>query len=196
MSEPTKDLHVCMGLNSCKNLGVTGKNDCAGMGDCATAIGHPCHTLNSCKGQGGCGIFGTTEEFCHPGLNDCKYQGSCGVPILNSRFIAQGPNKGRSVWVLARARFEEQREADNKPYGQAPLPYGPTSEFVSKVTNQTGSHSSCAQSGDRNCSYAAGPIERAKEAEERVLKMSKESAAKIAESISVCPNLETKKNGK
>ena len=133
MSEPKKDLHVCMGLNSCKNLGYTGKNDCAGMGDCATAVGHPCHTLNSCKGQGGCGIFGTTEEFCHPGLNDCKYQGSCGVPILNSRFIAQGPNKGRSVWVLARARFEEQREAENKPYGMAPLPYGPTSEFVSKI---------------------------------------------------------------
>ncbi len=196
MSEQKTDLHVCMGLNSCKNLGYSGKNDCAGMGDCSTAVEHPCHTLNSCKGQGGCGIFGTTEEFCHPGLNDCKYQGSCGVPIINSRFIAQGPNKGRSVWVLARARFEENREAEGKPFGPAPLPYGPTSQYVSKIRGKAGSYSSCAQSGSRNCSYAAGPIDRAQEAEERVLKMSQESADKIADSLSTCPNLEKGANGK
>lgn len=188
--EINKDLHVCMGLNSCKNLGYSGKNNCAGMGDCATAVGHPCHTLNDCKGQGGCGIFGTTEEFCHPGLNDCKYQGSCGVPILNSRFIAQGPNKGRSVWLLARARFEENRvvEGEDIP-GASPLPYGPTNQYVAKLRGQAGDYSSCAQSGDRNCSYAASPIERAKEAEERVLKMSKESLIKLPESTSHCPKL-------
>lgn len=191
MSKDTQDLHVCMGLNNCANQGVDGKNDCAGMGACSTAVGHPCHTLNDCKGQGGCGIFGTTEEFCHPGQNDCKYQGSCGVPIINSRFIAQGPNKGRSVWVLARARFEEERQAKGLKYGQAPLPYGPTAEYVSKITGKTGAHSSCAQSGDRNCSYAEGPIQRAKDAEARVLKMSQQSADKIADSLGVCPNLET-----
>lgn len=193
MSKEKKELHVCMGLNNCANQGYSGKNDCAGMGDCATAVGHPCHTLNDCKGQGGCGIFGTTQEFCHPGLNDCKYQGSCGVPILNSRFIAQGPNKGRSVWILARKRFEEYREANNLPKpGPAPLQYGPTNEYVSKITGSPGSHSSCAQSGDRNCSYAAGPVERAKQAEERVLKMSKESEVKLPESVSHCPTFKSK----
>ena len=199
MSEENIDKHVCMGLNSCKNLGYTGNNDCAGQGDCSTAVGHPCHTLNSCKGEGGCGIFGTTEEFCHPGQNECKYQGSCGVPILNSRFIAQGPNKGRSVWVLARARFEEKRQSEGKKYGPSPLPYGPTNEFLIKQRTPAdvdpkdfqSDYSSCAQSGSRNCSYAVGPIERAQEAEARVLKINKESAAKIADSISVCPNLET-----
>lgn len=191
MSEPIKDLHVCMGLNSCKNTGFSKKNDCAGMGDCSTAVGHPCHTLNSCKGQGGCGIFGTTEEFCHPGLNDCKYQGSCGVPILSSRFIAQGPNKGRSVWLLARARFEETREAEGKGYGASPEPFGPSNKFLIQARGYgfKGDYSSCAQSGDRSCSYAAGPIERAKEADARVLKMQQESAAKIAESISTCPKI-------
>ena len=38
--------------------------------------------------------------------------------------------------------------------------------------------------------FAAGPIERAEEAEARVLKMNQESAEKIADSISTCPNLE------
>ena len=198
MTEDNIDKHVCMGLNSCKNQGYSGENDCAGMGDCATAVSHPCHTLNSCKGQGGCGIFGTTQEFCHPGQNDCKYQGSCGVPILNSRFIAQGPNKGRSVWVLARARFEEKRQAEQLGYGSSPMPYGPTNEFLIKqrtpknttLDQVSTDYSSCAQSGDRNCSYAVDPIKRAEEAEARVLKMSQDSAEKIADSISTCPNLE------
>ena len=125
----TRELHTCMGLNSCQNAGYSGKNECAGMGDCATAVSHPCHTLNACKGQGGCGIFGTTEELCYPGENVCRYQGSCGVPILNSRFMAQGPNKGRSVWLLARARFEIKRTKNGEEIGNSPLPFGPTEEL-------------------------------------------------------------------
>lgn len=193
MSTEKKELHVCMGLNHCANQGYSKDNKCAGMGDCATAVGHPCHTLNDCKGQGGCGIFGTTQEFCHPGLNDCKYQGSCGVPILNSRFIAQGPNKGRSVWILARKRFEEFREANglSKP-GQPPLPYGPTSEFVTKITGVTGTHASCGQSGDRNCSYDADPTQRAKDADARVLKMSQDSEKELPDSVSHCPTFKSK----
>ncbi len=150
---PPKELHTCMGLNSCKNKGFSGNNDCAGQGDCST-VNHPCHVLNECKGQGGCGLFGTTQEFCHPGENDCKYQGSCGAPILASRFIAQGPNKGRSVWQLARELFLKRMEAqgievdkDKLPIGQE---YGPTDEFVAA----RGAGSSCGQSGDRYCSYA------------------------------------------
>ncbi|MEQ6123030.1 hypothetical protein AAON49_02370 [Pseudotenacibaculum sp. MALMAid0570] len=184
----TRELHVCMGLNSCKNAGYSGNNDCAGQGDCSTAVGHPCHTLNACKGQGGCGIFGTTEEFCHPGENDCRYQGSCGVPILNSRFMAQGPNKGRSVWLLARARFEQRRAANGESYGKAPLPYGPTEEFVNKLRGTTGKdYSSCAQSGSRSCSYINDKAERKKAADARVAKMEKESEKKMPDTLKTCP---------
>lgn len=184
----TRELHVCMGLNSCKNAGYSGNNECAGQGDCATAVGHPCHTLNACKGQGGCGIFGTTEEFCHPGENDCRYQGSCGVPILKSRFMAQGPNKGRSVWILARARFEQRRQANGQSFGEAPLPYGPTPEFVNEIRGTTGySYASCAQSGSRACSYANDKKKRKKEADRRVQKMAKKSQKKLKDTLNVCP---------
>ena len=184
----TRELHVCMGLNSCKNAGYSGSNDCAGKGDCATAVGHPCHTLNACKGQGGCGIFGTTEEFCHPGENDCRYQGSCGVPILESRFMAQGPNKGRSVWLLARARFEEKRNAQGLKYGEAPLEYGPTEEFVNELRGtKDQDYSSCAQSGSRSCSYAADKDVRKKEAAFRVQAMAEMSKKKLPETLNNCP---------
>ncbi len=183
-----KELHVCMGLNSCKNEGFTSKNDCAGQGDCATAVAHPCHTLNACKGQGACGLFGTTAEFCHPGENDCRYQGSCGVPILNSRFISQGPNKGRSVWQLARARFEEKRKDLIPETGDSPQPFGPTIEFVnalpgipSKIT------SSCGQSGDRACSYANDKTVRKDEADAKVLLMNIESEVLLPDTLSTCP---------
>jgi hypothetical protein len=183
----TRELHVCMGLNSCKNAGYSGNNDCAGQGDCSTAVGHPCHTLNACKGQGGCGIFGTTEEFCHPGENDCRYQGSCGVPILASRFMAQGPNKGRSVWQLARARFEEKRNASCESFGEAPEKYGPSNEYVNTIRNTTGhDYSSCGQSGSRSCSYINNPNVRKAAAEARVLNMQEESAKKLPETLSSC----------
>jgi hypothetical protein len=183
----TRELHVCMGLNSCKNAGYSGNNDCAGKGDCSTAVGHPCHTLNACKGQGGCGIFGTTEELCHPGENECRYQGSCGVPILSSRFMAQGPNKGLSVWQLARARFEEKRRASNESFGVAPQQYGPSNEYVNTVRGTTGQYySSCGQSGSRSCSYINNPVDRKAAAAARVLKMEEESAKKLPETISNC----------
>lgn len=189
----TKELHVCMGLNSCKNAGYSGNNDCAGQGDCSTAVGHPCHTLNACKGQGGCGIFGTTEELCHPGENDCRYQGSCGVPILSSRFMAQGPNKGLSVWQLARIRFEEKRKKNKKPFGDAPEKYGPSDEYVNSIRGTSGvDYSSCGQSGSRSCSYINDPAKRKIAAAERVLKMEEESAKKLPESLSNC---QPKKHG-
>jgi hypothetical protein len=184
----TRELHVCMGLNSCKNAGYSGSNDCAGKGDCSTAVGHPCHTLNACKGQGGCGIFGTTEEFCHPGENDCRYQGSCGVPVLASRFMAQGPNKGRSVWLLARARFEEKRTGKGQNFGEAPEPLGPSEAYINTIRGTIGKgYSSCGQSGTRACSYANDPIKRKAEAEARVLKMKVDSLKKLPETLSTCP---------
>ncbi|KAF2506888.1 hypothetical protein EYY60_20450 [Flavobacterium zhairuonense] len=189
----TKELHVCMGLNSCKNAGYSGNNDCAGQGDCSTAAGHPCHTLNACKGQGGCGIFGTTEELCHPGENDCRYQGSCGVPILSSRFMAQGPNKGLSVWQLARIRFEEKRIKEGETFGEAPQQYGPSDEYVNTIRGTSGvDYSSCGQSGSRSCSYINDPVKRKAAAAERVLKMEEESAKKLPESLSNC---QSKNNG-
>jgi hypothetical protein len=186
------ELHVCMGINSCKGMGYGGTNDCAGIGDCATAVGHPCHTLNECKGQGACGIFGTTEEFCHPGENDCRYQGSCGVPILDARFFSQGPNKGRSVWQLARKRFEEKRNAEGKPFGPPPAGiYGPSNDFINKLKNQPAGkdNSSCGNSGSRSCSYIADPIARKAAADARVLAVNKESAAKMDETLATCKNV-------
>lgn len=183
-----KELHVCMGLNSCKNAGVSGNNECAGQGDCATAVGHPCHTLNACKGQGACGLFGTTEEFCHPGENDCRYQGSCGVPILASRFFMQGPNKGLSVWQLARKRFEEKREGHKPKTGKSPQRFGPTQEYVNALPNVTNKiTSSCGQSGNRSCSYANDADTRKKDADKRVLKMQEKSKEKLHKMLSTCP---------
>lgn len=182
------ELHLCMGLNSCKATGYSGTNNCAGMGDCAT-INHPCHTLNECKGQGGCGLFGTTEEFCFPSQNNCRYQGSCGSPILSSRFVTQGPNKGHSVWQLARQRFEALRAGTNPPVGTPPGgSFGPSNTYVNEIRNTTGKdYSSCGQSGSRHCSYLANPAERAIAADARVLVMEIESAAKMKETLLTCP---------
>jgi len=188
--QTVQELHVCMGLNSCKGNGYGGTNNCAGQGDCSTIV-HPCHTLNECKGQGGCGLFGTTEEFCFPSQNECRYQGSCGAPILASRFIMQGPNKGFSVWQLARQRFEEQRAELEPPVGPFPAsqPYGPTNAFVNVIKKQDPDtdNSSCGQSGTRYCSYLADPIARAAAAEERVLVMEKASAQQMQQMLTQCP---------
>jgi hypothetical protein len=148
---PPLELHSCMGLNSCKGRDYFGTNECAGMGYCAT-VQHPCHTLNECAGQGGCGLFGTPEEFCHPGANDCAYQGSCGTPIPASRFITGGPNRGRSVWMLARRLFEERMDKRNRSYGPAPFQTGPTLEWLGDNVNWT---SSCGQSGAKFCSFVS-----------------------------------------
>ena len=179
-----------MGLNDCQNLGYSGKNDCAGQGDCATVV-HACHTLNECKGQGGCGLFGTPDEFCYPSQNDCKYQGSCGSPILSSRFFVDGPNKGTSVWQLARKRFEEKRAAEGKKVGPPPAgPYGPSNDYVNTLKQTDRDNSSCGQSGDRFCSYAADAGARKAEATVRVGDMMQESKQNIDKAVQNCPSRE------
>lgn len=116
--------HACMGLNSCKasdRFGVGGPgvdlkpastwrapNNCAGQGYCSTAVDHTCHVQNDCKHQGGCGLYGTGEEMDRPGENDCRSLGSCATPINAERFSTNGPNQGKSVWLRARAVFEEK----------------------------------------------------------------------------------------
>ena len=113
--------HACMGLNSCKasdRFGVAGAsgppgpglppNACAGQGYCSTATDHTCHVQNDCRDQGGCGLYGTGEELNRPGDNDCRSQGSCATPINAERFSTNGPNRGQSVWLRARAVFEEK----------------------------------------------------------------------------------------
>ena len=180
---PVLELHACMGLNACKGHGWSGNNDCAGTGDCATNR-HPCHTLNDCRGQGGCGLFGTTQEFCTPGQNNCAFQGSCGTPILASRFIAQGPNKGTSVWQLARKLFEERMAKAKRTVGPPPAgqEYGPTTEFAATL----GAGQSCGQSGERYCSYAFGYTENEKDKKARREAFEKKSAALLPKTLKNC----------
>ena len=109
-------LHACMGLNSCRGSdrfgldGPDGKgpNACAGQGFCATTADHTCHVQNDCRNQGGCGLYGTAEELDVPALNGCRSLGSCATPINAERFSTNGPNQGKSVWLRARAVFEQQ----------------------------------------------------------------------------------------
>ncbi len=147
------ELHACMGLNACKGHDVFGTNNCAGTGFCATQA-HSCHTLNNCRGQGGCGLFGTSEEQSRPGANDCSFQGSCGTPIPASRFGTQGPNQGKSVWLLARKLFEERMEKANRNVGKPPKGYskGPTLTFLKTI----GRGASCGSSGNKGCSVSGG----------------------------------------
>ena len=96
LSEP----HVCRGLNTCKGKAKGGKNECAGMGDCATVKAHTCKGENACRGEGGCG-----EK---PGENECKGMGECAVPL------------DKKAWPKARKRFEEVMEKASKKVGKAP----------------------------------------------------------------------------
>jgi len=96
MSEP----HVCRGLNTCKGNGAGSGNDCAGLGNCATAEKHACRTHNECKGQGGCGE--------NPGENSCKSKGACGVPLSDK------------AWTKARKSFEGAMQNAGKKIGAAP----------------------------------------------------------------------------
>jgi hypothetical protein len=94
-------LHACRGLNECKGLGKSAKNDCAGQGDCYT-VKHDCAGQNDCKYQGGCGG--------ENGMNDCKTKGGCGhFPIAEA-----------DVWKKARAAFEARLKSANKKFGLAP----------------------------------------------------------------------------
>ena len=116
--QPGEVRHACMGLNHCKGQGRMRGNDCAGQGYCSTALAynsadaehglvsdHQCHVTNQCKGQGGCGLYGTSDEQNAPGGNTCRSLGSCATPINAERFSTDGANRGKSVWVRARAVF-------------------------------------------------------------------------------------------
>jgi hypothetical protein len=142
------ELHTCMGLNACKGHDRYGTNNCVGSGQCAT-VQHVCHTLNKCKGQGGCGLYGDSEEQCKPGANDCSWQGSCGSPITAERFITQGKNQGRSVWQLARVLFEERMDKAKRTVKPAPFKYGPPVKWL----DANGRGSSCGHSGNKYCSF-------------------------------------------
>lgn len=169
------ELHACMGLNACKGHDRYGDNDCAGKGYCATQV-HYCHTMNNCRGQGGCGLYGDAEEQCKPGANNCAWQGSCGTPIPAERFVTQGTNQGRSVWQIARKLFEERMDASNRNVGEAPYPYGPPYEWL--VANGRGE--SCGNSGNKYCSF--GDNNAAKDAEA----FSKKNAAEIDQTLKNC----------
>ena len=95
-----KDPHICCGLNTCKGHGKDAKNDCAGMGSCATAAAHGCAGTNACAGQG------------ETGTNSCKGKGTCGVPVA-------GDN-----WKKARASFEAAMTKAGKKFGPAPKECG------------------------------------------------------------------------
>lgn len=139
-----KELHACMGLNACKGHDRKGTNDCAGMGECATAAVHSCHTLNDCRNQGGCGLYGTPDEQQNPGNNSCSWQGSCAVPINAERFSTEGPNRGKSVWKRARVVFEEKMINANRQFGDSFMEGGPTMEYINK--NFSG-YAACGASG-------------------------------------------------
>ncbi|MGH2720988.1 MAG: hypothetical protein ACRDJO_05225 [Actinomycetota bacterium] len=113
------ELHVCMGLNACKGHGVNGTGDLAGMGECAT-VQHVCHGDNNCRAQGGCGYAGSDYEQSLPGTQACKWNGSCASPINASRVSSAGPNKGKSVWQLARRLFEQRMYQAGLPFGPSP----------------------------------------------------------------------------
>lgn len=113
------ELHVCMGLNACKHHDVKGTATLAGTGECATAS-HVCHGSNDCRGQGGCGYAGIDVEQGKPGDQSCKWNGSCASPINVSRVSSAGPNKGKSVWKLARKLFEERMYDAGLPFGPSP----------------------------------------------------------------------------
>lgn len=97
-----KEPHVCRGLNTCKTKGAGKKNECAGMGECATATAHECKGMNECKGQSGCG-----EK---PGENACKGMGDCSVPL------------SEKAWKSARKNFETAMKKAGKKFGDAPKP--------------------------------------------------------------------------
>lgn len=166
--------HSCMGLNSCRDQGRTLENACAGQGYCSTALAfnaadpekglvsdHTCHVLNDCRDQGGCGLYGTADEQLNPGNNDCRSLGSCATPINAERFSTDGPNRRLSVWLRARAVFQEQvwprlrKENPSLPPEPPSVPgtkgspdlfeYGPTIEWIQDYSGQ--GMTACGSSG-------------------------------------------------
>jgi len=155
------ELHACMGLNACKGHDRFGTNSCAGTGYCATAERHNCKSLNNCRGQGGCGLYGTAEDDATPGANECAWQGSCAVPIQAERYSTQGENKGKSVWVLARKLFEGRMRKANRTYGPSPYECGPPQAWL---VQSLGSYDSCGSAGNKYCTF--GFNDPAKDAQE------------------------------
>ena len=169
--------HACMGLNSCKGsdrFGTAGAPDlgpnaCAGQGYCSTTSDHTCHVQNSCRNQGGCGLYGTAEEMDRPAENDCRSLGSCATPINAERFSTNGPNQRKSVWLRAREVFEEKwpamrsellaRQARGELDSNQPLPEtlgpppalfaetGPTYLWISDDNKARGHMTACGSSG-------------------------------------------------
>jgi len=171
--------HACMGLNGCQGsdrFGLEGNpitnktNDCAGQGYCSTAVDHTCHVQNSCKGQGGCGLYGTGEEMNRPGANACRALGSCATPINAERFSTNGPNRGKSVWCRAREVFEKdvwptlradlaKKQAAGEIPASQPLPAslgsvpalfentGPSYLWISDDNQDRGNMTACGSSG-------------------------------------------------
>jgi hypothetical protein len=172
-------LHACMGLNSCQGsdrYGVygpdplTGPNQCAGQGYCSTTTDHTCHVQNSCRRQGGCGLYGTAEEMDRPSTNACRSLGSCATPINAERFSTNGPNQGKSVWLRAREVFRDQvwpdlrqellaRQARGEIPQDQPLPEqlgvppalfadtGPTYLWISDDNTARSNMTACGSSG-------------------------------------------------
>ncbi|MFD4998570.1 hypothetical protein [Streptomyces buecherae] len=114
-----RELHVCMGLNSCRHQDAPGTAPMAGMGQCATVV-HVCHGEGACRGLGGCGYAGSDYEQAHPGEQACRWNGSCASPINESRVHACGPHKGKSVWKLARKLFEARMYEAGLAFGPSP----------------------------------------------------------------------------
>jgi hypothetical protein len=94
------DMHLCRGLNECKEKGKGSNNTCRGQGNCATAKDHSCHGENDCKGQGGCGDT--------VGLNECKGKGGCEVPLMDA------------AWKTVRQRMEAKWKAANETFAPPP----------------------------------------------------------------------------
>lgn len=92
--------HTCRGLNSCKNLGRSKENACAGQGTCASIADSTCGGNNKCKGQGGCGEL--------PGMNSCEGKGGCHIPLMDD------------AWTKVRATFETAMKKSGKSFGPAP----------------------------------------------------------------------------
>jgi hypothetical protein len=159
-----------MGLNQCKGQGRSRDNACAGQGYCSTALefdfanpgtpvvsDHTCRVQNACKGQGGCGLYGTGHEQELPGANACATQGCCATPINAERFSTDGRNRGKSVWLRAREVFAEKtwpelRKKNASLPAQPPEPphpelfkYGPTIEWIQEYSGH--GMTACGASG-------------------------------------------------
>ncbi len=100
------DLHICRGINTCKNKGKKGTtNECAGQAHCATVSAHDCSGMNDCKGQGGCGE--------HPGDNACKGKGGCEVP-LSDKTWPKGADALRNSWPRPAKKLATLRRKANQ----------------------------------------------------------------------------------